>query len=402
MVGESRGNPGGGTAHARGSGGMPDIVEHASDPAFELDEALRVVAWNRRAEALFGRPAAQAVGWRCYEILRANLPGGEPLCGPDCHGGTCYRQAVPFGVAECVVAAEGAAPFRAALSSLILPAARAVPGRTRRVLVFVHPLDRPAAGAALPQPFRIHLLGPFAILRDEHPVALERWQRRAALVLVKLLAMRRGQPVHGDVLIEHLWPGAEAAAGRQRLKVAAYYARHELGSRTLIEHGDGGYALARGEFWLDVAAFEAHVAAGVRHARAGQDAEASAALGDALALYRGDFLEEHLYDDWCAEERERLRELYFDAAARLAAGLRRQGRLEEAERTCRRALAREACREAFHRQLMEVLIDMGRLPEADQQFRSCRAILLRELGVEPLPETRRVFDRVQAARTARS
>lgn len=379
---------------------MFDPIEYASDPAFGLDENLCVTAWNRRAEELFGWTASQAVGRRCYDVLDAKLPDGEPLCGPDCHGGVCFSREVPFGVAECVIPADGRGRVRVALSSLILPPEPATRQR-RRTLVFVHPLDRDETLRLLPEPFRIYLLGHFQITRNERHMPLERWHRKASLTLLKLLAMRRGQSLHSDVLIEHLWPGAEPRQDRKRLKVVAYYARHELGSRTLLRHAGEGYALNPGEFWLDAAAFEAHVAAGVRLARSGKLDDAVAEWRDALALYRGDLLEENIYDDWCAEERERLRELYFDAAERLAAALRHRRQLNEVIEVCRRVLARADCREVFHRILMETLIDMGRLEEAELQYRQCRAVLARDLDVEPLPETRRVFARIQAARTAR-
>lgn len=380
---------------------MINIVDLTSDPAFELDAELRVIAWNRRAEDLFGLAREFAVGRRCYEALNASLPDGGPLCGPDCHGGLCFREGLPFGVGECIVATGGAMPVRVALSSLVLPREAAAPEPRHRVLVLIHPLDRDGAGVTMPQPFRIHLLGRFTITRNERHVPLATWHRKASLTLLKLLAMRRGQSVHRDILIERLWPDAEPRQGRERLKVAVCYARHELGSRTLIQYADDGYVLAGGEFWLDVAAYEAHIAAGVRDLHSGRVDRAIDEFRDALELYRGDLLEEDLYDDWCADERERQRELFFTLAEQLAAALRHRNRLDEAEQICRRALAREDCREVFHRMLMQILIGMGHLDRAELQYHRCRAILRREFDVEPLPETRRVLDLVRAARSAR-
>lgn len=379
---------------------MIDAIEYASDPAFELDEGLCVTAWNQQAQHLFARTAAQAIGRRCYEVLDARLPGGGPLCGPDCHGGACFHKDMPFGVAECVIPADGRGQVRAALSSLIVPSEPST-RQPRRVLVFVHPLDRIETAPQRPELFRIYLLGPLTLSKDDRHVPLDQWHRKAALTLLMLLALRRGQSLHCDVLIDHLWPGADLRRGRKRLKVAAYYARHELGSNTVIQRTNDGYALAQDGVWLDITAFEAHVAAGIRKSTLGALDHAIAEFRDALELYRGDLLEDHLYDDWCAEERERLRELYFDAAERLAAALQHRRLFDEAARVCRCALAREGCREVFHRILMEILIDTGRFEKADLQYRLCRTILARELDVEPLPETRRVYARIEAARAAR-
>jgi PAS domain S-box-containing protein len=49
-----------------------------------IDEAGIVVSWNDAAEHLLGRPAAEAVGKHCHEVMHGLTPAGAPLCGPDC------------------------------------------------------------------------------------------------------------------------------------------------------------------------------------------------------------------------------------------------------------------------------------------------------------------------------
>jgi len=50
----------------RGKGGREiktsDLVEIASDPAFAVDESLRVAAWNESARKLLGYTAEEAMG----------------------------------------------------------------------------------------------------------------------------------------------------------------------------------------------------------------------------------------------------------------------------------------------------------------------------------------------------
>ena len=96
----------------------------------------------------------------------------------------------------------------------------------------------------------------------------------------------------------------------------------------------------------------------------------------------------------------RLRELYFEAAEYLVDILIRARSLDEADRVCRDAIARESCREVFHRMRMQCLLAQGRVEEAERQFRLCREALDRELGVEPLPETHRIAERIRALRAA--
>ena len=98
-----------------------------------------------------------------------------------------------------------------------------------------------------------------------------------------------------------------------------------------------------------------------------------------------------LYADWCALERERLREIYLMALEKLANLQAEAGSCEKAVILCRKALSLEPCRESIHRSLMSYLHRAGRRGEAVAQFNACARILERELGVEPAPETRELF-----------
>lgn len=376
-----------------------DYVSLSSDAAFAVSGELRVLAWNRSAECVFGLAAADAVGRRCCDVVSAELPSGEPLCGPDCHGGICFKKEIPFSVDDCLVLGVGRKPVRVRMSSLIVPSESvANPSRTR-ALVFVHRLNGSSAELPMPQPLHIRMLGRFSVTLNERHVQVETWQRKAAVTVLKILAMHRCQRVPRDRLIEYLWPDVDEKHGRDRLKVAIHSLRQLLGCAELIEHADESYALRAGAVLLDVAVFERLVGEGMRHARQHRPDDAIANLGDALSLYRGDYLEEDAYEEWCAEDRMRLRELYFEAAEFLAETLMAQRRHDEAGRVCKDALARESCREVFHRMRMECLLAEGRQEEAEQQYRRCREALDRELGVGPLPETRRIAARIRATRT---
>lgn len=379
-----------------------EYISLSSEAAFAVSSELRILAWNRLAESIFGLTAADAVGCRCSDVVSAELPSGAPLCGPDCHGRICFRNGIPFSVDDCLVTGTGREPIRVCMTSLIVPTENAARIPQTCALVFIHRLDGAGAEGSMPQPLHIRMLGSFSVTLSERQVPVETWQRKAAVTVLKILAMRPGHLVPRDRLIEFLWPGVDERHGRDRLKVAVYSLRQLLGHAELVEHADEAYALRAGAVLLDVAVFERLVAEGIRHARQHRPDDAVASLGDALRLYRGDYLEADPYEEWCAEERMRLRELYFEAAEILSETLILQHRFEEAGRVCSDALGHENCREVFHRMRMECLLAEGREEEAERQYRSCCEALDRELAVEPLPETRRVADRIRAARAART
>ncbi len=59
-------------------------VARAAGPAFAVDLNGRVVAWNWRAEALFGTPASEAVGRPCAMVVRGTNRAGQVLCRAGC------------------------------------------------------------------------------------------------------------------------------------------------------------------------------------------------------------------------------------------------------------------------------------------------------------------------------
>lgn len=59
-------------------------VESIGDPAFVVDTHAVVVSCNTDAAWLFGRPVRDVIGRRCYSVVRACLPSGEPACSINC------------------------------------------------------------------------------------------------------------------------------------------------------------------------------------------------------------------------------------------------------------------------------------------------------------------------------
>lgn len=63
---------------------MPVKLGASPEATVVIDEAGVVVSWNAAAEHLLGRPAEDAVGRHCHEVMHGLTPAGAPLCGPEC------------------------------------------------------------------------------------------------------------------------------------------------------------------------------------------------------------------------------------------------------------------------------------------------------------------------------
>jgi LuxR family maltose regulon positive regulatory protein len=113
-------------------------------------------------------------------------------------------------------------------------------------------------------------------------------------------------------------------------------------------------------------------------------------LEDALALYRGDYLE-GVYHDWCVLERERLRGRYLAALETLARLYADRKDLQRAIELYQRLLAQDPYREAAHQALMRCYYRLGDRAAAIRQYQACANVLREELGLDPTPETEALY-----------
>lgn len=233
--------------------------------------------------------------------------------------------------------------------------------------------DRPDSEPVL----RVLLLGGIDLrLGDVRIAPLD--STRAESLLAYLL-LHRDAPQQRQHLAFLLWPDSAETQARTNLRHVLHNLRRALpdvdrfldvGPRTLAWRSDS-------PLWLDVSAFEQALAQG--------------RLEDAVGLYRGDLLEGN-YDEWLLEERERLAHLHVDALERLAQQLEQQGRLSDATRYAERLLKHDPLREQTYRQLMRLYDARGDAARALRTYHACATTFVRELGVEPSAQTRRVYE----------
>ncbi len=375
-----------------------DLIEFASDAALAIDTDSRIVAWNAPAQRLLGYTPSEVIGRHCYDVLQATLPGGEPLCHPDCDVLQSFRECIPYGVPSCRLHHRSGKWITASISSV------AMSGRTRRqytdkIMAIIFLRD---GAAAIPvtrhHTLHVFTLGGFGMALGGRSIDVGKWKRKQAVTLLKYLITQLDRPVHRERLIDCLWPDADEKQGWGRLKVTMYCLRQELRANGMsddaIKTTDNAYLLRRDSIWVDTHVFERLVTEGQELQQQGQWSDALHRYNEARHLYRGDYMEEEMFSDWCAEERERLHELYLEMLARTAECHAALDHYSEAVHICRKALVFDPCRENFHYVLMEYLVKYGRPDLALAQYRHCQQVLAREFGVEPLPETQRLYQQI--------
>jgi DNA-binding SARP family transcriptional activator/WD40 repeat protein len=234
---------------------------------------------------------------------------------------------------------------------------------------------------------RFKVLGSIDVERDGAGVPVGGPQQHR---LLGVLLIDRGHTVSTDRLVDAVWPDRDAPSGAAR-SVMTYVSRLRaaIGDGYVVTHGSG-YRLTCDRATCDVDEFEGLVA------------EAERSLPDraidcydrALALWHG----EEAFGDfagewWALAESSRLAELRVVAREERAAALIAIGHDGRAVPDLEGLIVKYPWRERPVSLLMHALVATGRQAEALRVFRSYRARLVEETGLDPSA------DLVQLART---
>ncbi len=213
------------------------------------------------------------------------------------------------------------------------------------------------------------------------------FESRRALALLCYLAAQ-GQPQSRAHLADLFWPDKPEARGRGNLSRVLNNINTLLPDCVSAERETVTFNAAA--CWLDVTAFTALT----------QPPADNAALTEAVALYRDDFMAGMYLDDcpdfetWLVVERERWRQQAAAALHTLIAHHTRRGELETGLHYADRLLTLDPWREEAHRHKMLLLALTGQRSAALKQYEHGRQTLADELGVAPTPETTALYQRI--------
>ena len=240
--------------------------------------------------------------------------------------------------------------------------------------------------------FRV--LGPLEVCAGEERLALGGRRQRAVLAI---LLLHRGEVVSADRLIDLLWGGSPPETAATALQGYVSQLRKVLEPdrpagappQLLVTH-EPGYVLRADAEQLDLERFTTLVDQARAALAAGRAEEASAALGSALALWRGPPLADLENEPFAQAEVVRLDELRIAATEERFDAELALGRHHEVVAALEAHIARHPLRERPRGQLMLALYRAGRQAEALRAYRDARRVLVEEVGIEPGAELRRL------------
>lgn len=234
---------------------------------------------------------------------------------------------------------------------------------------------------------------------------------RKEFALLAYLTVDQERRHSRESLLGLLWPDASEEAARNNLRVVLAGLRRQLGAMgDTFMHAERQYVqvLPGNDLVLDVAQFRALLGDARSHPHdAPERCDACVArLAEAVALYRGDFLQGFSlpdsapFEEWATIQREQLQQQALDALETLAAACELRGDYAAQCRYARRQLALEPWRETACAQLMRGLWASGQRGAALEQYDVCRRILEAELGLEPSPELTALYEQLRAGESS--
>jgi DNA-binding response OmpR family regulator/predicted negative regulator of RcsB-dependent stress response len=238
---------------------------------------------------------------------------------------------------------------------------------------------------------RLYGFGEFDAFVGDRQVVHTAWQGKKSVYVLCYLALRQGDFVSREALVEHFWPdsGERGFKSLSQLLVVIHKALQPPDARKVRYIAREGNSLGLDPeqlVWHDVNEAESCL----KRAAKMPGGEGAEQLERAFELYRGPYLD-GCYMDWALEARREIERRLVEAGLRLADVRLAQDRAQEAVEVADTVVRIDPlCQQASLR-TMEALVRLGRPEEAVRVFERFERLLAAELGMEPNTELVRAF-----------
>ncbi|MGK0316395.1 MAG: DNA-binding SARP family transcriptional activator [Saprospiraceae bacterium] len=246
----------------------------------------------------------------------------------------------------------------------------------------------------------IETLGGFRAFVNGREITPKDWGRDKTAQLIQFfITARHRHGLHKEQIIDRLWADSTVDEGMRDIKVALHGINKALEpnrkprveAKYILRQGVT-YQLSEKNVWIDVEAFDKTLALGGLDIYKNPE-KSKLILTYATDLYKGTYLPNRIFDDWTATERERLQLLAINAMINLGE-LTLESNPSESIRLAQEALIIDSTwEEAYRLQMMAYSIKKNR-PQVIKTYQTCAKVLDIEFGIDPLPETKRIYDQV--------
>jgi len=235
---------------------------------------------------------------------------------------------------------------------------------------------------------------------DGTPLRVERRKTLAlaAYLAVETLPARPGTACARETLAALLWPDGSQEQAGAALRQALWDFGKSAGDQWIAKNTQFVYLNPDAQIWVDVIQFEALLTQWKTGMK--ESGPAIALLEQMTGLYQADFLsgfnlrDSPAFSEWATVQAERLRQHQQQALEGLATLCSQQGDHMAAAAHAARWQALDPLNEIACRASIRALAESGRRKAALQQYEACKKALSDELGVQPEPETTRLYEQI--------
>ncbi|MFB8790872.1 MAG: BTAD domain-containing putative transcriptional regulator [Potamolinea sp.] len=242
----------------------------------------------------------------------------------------------------------------------------------------------------MPPKLQISLLGDFSLRSENEPVTGFNTERAQALLAYLVLNSHAPQP--RQRIAFYFWGDSTDSQARTNLRRELHYLRRTLpdADQFLLVDAKTLQWQLNTECTLDVREFEE--AAKAAEKSSNQESIQST-LERAAELYRGDLLP-NCDDDWIVPQRERLRQTGIRVLEQLIQLLEAQCNYRCALKYAQQLLRIEPLSESTYCHVMRLHELSGDRATALRVYHQCMTLLQEELGIDPSPATKQLYERL--------
>jgi len=243
----------------------------------------------------------------------------------------------------------------------------------------------------------INMLGPVEIIRDPtRPLAPDAWPTRRARDILCFITSRRHRRAPKDIIVDTFWGETDIEVVEKNFHPTVSHIRKALNSnqplkQNFLLYRDSDYHFnPEFSYRIDIEEFDRLMDEGEKARRSRNFEECVKAYEGAVALYRGEFMQGS-YEPWVEEQRTYYREQYLRLLEVLAGVAQKMGDWSKSMQLAQRILHEDQFREDIHCLVMRAHGALGNRGAVKEHYQGLRRLLKAELGVEPGPETRKLF-----------
>ncbi len=242
----------------------------------------------------------------------------------------------------------------------------------------------------------IYTFGNFEVFTGPYKITSTDWKRPSVRDLLKFFVVNKNKLLPRDYIMESMWPGEEPEKAHGKFRVYISLLRDVIepwlmkeDKPSIVKYVDGKYGLNLDEVLLDTDIFEKLIKDAYRSI---DRREAIVKLEKAIELYKGDFLEDDIYTDFVYIERERLRNLYFQAVEKLVELYQESEERGKMKVFLDKAFFIDPTNDSIVKRYVALLLEFGERANALKVFKIYERALKIKYEIEPSPEIAKLVE----------